>query len=99
MKALTFQDIREIEYTEVTDPVILDPGDLIVKTTCTAICGSDMHVFHGREKGIDKGTVMGHEFTGEVVETGSGITAFKKGDNVVSPFTTVAGSVTSVRSG
>jgi len=54
MQALTFHDIKEIKFTDVPDPAILDPGDLIVKTTCTAICGSDMHVFHGREKGIDK---------------------------------------------
>jgi threonine dehydrogenase-like Zn-dependent dehydrogenase len=70
MKALTFQGIRKIAYADVPDPVILNQGDLIVKTTCTAICGSDMHVYHGRETGIDKGTVMRHEFTGEVVETG-----------------------------
>ncbi|MBL7112334.1 MAG: alcohol dehydrogenase catalytic domain-containing protein [Bacteroidales bacterium] len=91
MKAITFQNIREIECIDVPDPEILEPGDLIVKTTCTAICGSDMHVYHGRETGIDKGTVMGHEFTGEVVETGTGVTVFKKGDHVVSPFTTSCG--------
>ena len=91
MKALTFQGVRKIEYTDVPDPAILDPGDLIVKTTCTAICGSDMHVYHGREAGIDIGTVMGHEFTGEVVETGGDVKSFRKGDHVVSPFTTSCG--------
>jgi len=99
MKAITFQNIREIEYTDISDPVILEPGDLIVKTTCTAICGSDMHVYHGRETGIDKGTAMGHEFTGEVVETGTGVTLFKKGDHVASPFTTSCGKCYFCKSG
>jgi len=91
MKALTFKSIRQIEYTDVPDPVIIDPGDMIVRTTCTAVCGSDMHVYHGRETGIDTGTVMGHEFTGEVVETGSDVKRFSPGDHVVSPFTTNCG--------
>ncbi len=91
MQAITYKNVREVEYIDVPDPGIIEPGDLIVKTTYTAICGSDMHVYHGRETGIDTGTVLGHEFTGEVVETGKGVRAFKKGDHVVSPFTTSCG--------
>ena len=55
------------------------------------ICGSDLHVYHGREKGLDDGTVMGHEFVGVVIETGSGVKKFHKGSRVLSPFTTSCG--------
>jgi len=92
MKAITFQDNKKIQYTDIPEPSIIDQGDVIVKTTSTSICGSDLHVYHGREKGIDTGTVMGHEFTGKVVETGSTVKSFKTGDHVVSPFTINCGA-------
>jgi threonine dehydrogenase-like Zn-dependent dehydrogenase len=51
---------------------------------------SELHVFRGHEpSGTD--FIMGHEFTGTVSETGSSITTVKKGDTVVSPFTTSCG--------
>jgi threonine dehydrogenase-like Zn-dependent dehydrogenase len=70
MKALTFLGIEKIGYESIPDPSIIAPGDVIVKVSHCAICGSDLHVFHGREKGIDTHTAMGHEFAGEVVEAG-----------------------------
>ncbi|MEZ4828761.1 MAG: alcohol dehydrogenase family protein [Bacteroidia bacterium] len=92
MKALTFQGIRDIRYESVPDPSILYPGDAIVKVKYTAVCGSDLHIYHGREHGLDMGTVMGHEFVGEVVETGKSVKKLRRGDAVVSPFTTSCGS-------
>ncbi len=74
------------------DPGISAPTDAIVRVSLTAICGSDLHVYHEREQGCDHGTVMGHEFVGEVVETGSDVTDLKKGIAVVSPFTTSCGA-------
>ena len=91
MKALTFQGIQEIKYQDVPDPVIQFPTDVILKNLYSAVCGSDMHVYHGRETGIDSGTVMGHEFVGEIVETGSEVKNFVVGDLVVSPFTSNCG--------
>jgi threonine dehydrogenase-like Zn-dependent dehydrogenase len=91
VKALTFHGKKTIELENVPDPEILAPSDVIVKVSLTAICGSDMHVYHEREKGLDRGTVMGHEFVGEVVETGGKVASLKKGDRVVSPFTTNCG--------
>lgn len=92
MKALTFSGIGTIHYEEIPDPAILDDSDVIVQTQHCAVCGSDLHVFHGREAGIDPHTAMGHEFTGEVVETGKKVSRFRPGDKVVSPFTTACGS-------
>jgi len=91
MRALTFQGKEHVGLTTVSDPEILNPADAIVRVNACAICGSDLHVFHEREKGIDYGTAMGHEFTGEIVETGSGVKRLRKGDKVMSPFTTSCG--------
>ncbi len=91
MKALTFAGKEDIRFDSVADPSILKPGDAIVRVRLCAICGSDLHVYHEREKGIDPGTAMGHEFTGEVVETGSEVKSILKGDEVMSPFTTSCG--------
>ena len=91
MKALTFQGRQTVRYESVADPKIVEPSDVIVRVRMTAICGSDMHAYHERERGLDPGTVMGHEFTGDVVETGTSVGQFKPGDMVFSPFTTSCG--------
>jgi len=91
MHALTFGGKENIEYSAVRDPELVEPSDAIVKITMASICGSDLHVYHGRETGLDHGTVMGHEFTGIVEEAGSDVKKFKKGTRVLSPFTTSCG--------
>lgn len=91
MRALTFGGKEIIDYSTVKDPGLLYPSDAIVKITMAGICGSDLHVYHGRETGLDHGTVMGHEFTGIVEEAGSDVKKFKKGTRVLSPFTTSCG--------
>ena len=92
MKALTLDGKQTVRYASVPDPAIQAPGDVIVQTRLTSICGSDLHVYHGREKGLDPGSVMGHEFVGDVVETGGSVKLLKCGDRVASPFTTNCGS-------
>lgn len=91
MKAITFQGVESLAFQDVPDPGIEAPGDVLVRVTAAGICGSDLHPYFGRETGLDPGTVMGHEFVGTVVETGSGVRALRKGDRVVSPFTTNCG--------
>jgi threonine dehydrogenase-like Zn-dependent dehydrogenase len=91
MQALTFGGKEIIDYSTVKDPGLLYPSDVIVRITMAGICGSDLHVYHGRETGLDHGTVMGHEFTGIVEEAGSAVKKFKKGARVLSPFTTSCG--------
>ena len=78
MQALTFGGIETINHQSVSDPEILQPGDAIVQIIMAGICGSDLHVYHGRETGIDNGTVMGHEFVGIVVEKGNDVKKFQK---------------------
>ncbi len=91
MKALTFHGKEDIQFTSLEDPSIVMPGDAIVRISACAICGSDLHVYHEREKGIEHGTAMGHEFTGEIVEIGKDVRTFRPGDKVMSPFTTSCG--------
>lgn len=91
MRALTFQGRENIAYSTIEDPAIIDESDVIVKVRLCAICGSDLHVYHEHEKGIDHGTAMGHEFTGEIVETGRNVKQFRSGDVVMTPFTTSCG--------
>lgn len=92
MQALTFRDINVIEHREVSDPFIINPGDAIVQISMAGICGSDLHVYHGREKGLDAGTVMGHEFVGTIIEKGADVKKYQIGSRVLSPFTTSCGN-------
>lgn len=92
MHALTFHNIESLHYESVPDPKIEAPHDVILKVQRAAICGSDLHVYYGREQGLDAGTIMGHEFVGEIVELGKEVRKLRKGDLVCSPFTTNCGA-------
>ncbi|MGE0770528.1 MAG: alcohol dehydrogenase family protein [Cyclobacteriaceae bacterium] len=91
MKALTFHGKELIKFESVNDPVVIQDTDVIVKVRLSCICGSDLHVYHGRERGIDVGTAMGHEFVGEIVERGEAVRQLNAGDLVMCPFTTNCG--------
>jgi len=91
MKALTFNGIENVIYESVKDPEITQPTDVVVKVKCCAICGSDLHVYHGRESGLDVHTCMGHEFAGEIVAVGKGVKTLHVGDVVMSPFSVSCG--------
>jgi len=63
----------------------------LLRVDLAAICGSDLHVYRGVERGLERGTVLGHEFLGTVVEAGSEVRRWKPGARVVSPFSTSCG--------
>ncbi|MFD1361648.1 formaldehyde dehydrogenase, glutathione-independent [Lentibacillus salinarum] len=69
---------------------------VIVKVVTTNICGSDQHMVRGRTT-APSGLVLGHEITGEVVETGSDVEFIKKGDLVSVPFNIACGRCPSCR--
>jgi threonine dehydrogenase-like Zn-dependent dehydrogenase len=91
VKALCWQGKTKLEVERVNDPVILNPRDGIVRVTRTAICGSDLHLYDGYIPTLEPGDILGHEFMGEVVDTGSEVSRIKKGDRVVIPFTIACG--------
>jgi threonine dehydrogenase-like Zn-dependent dehydrogenase len=82
---------RSVEVRDVPDPAILNRRDAIVKITSTAICGSDLHLYHGLIPTMRDGDVLGHEFMGEVVEVGPGVDDLAVGDRVVVPFPIACG--------
>jgi threonine dehydrogenase-like Zn-dependent dehydrogenase len=92
MKATTWHGIHDVRVENVPDPQILNPRDAIVRVTSTAICGSDLHLYDGHIPAMRKGDILGHEFMGEVVETGSGVGNLKVGDRVVVPFPIACGA-------
>ncbi|MDM0036850.1 zinc-dependent alcohol dehydrogenase [Variovorax sp. J22P271] len=91
MKALTYHASKDVRVETVPDPVIEQDDDIVLRVTATAICGSDLHIFRGKIPGMESGDILGHEFMGIVEETGRGVTAVKKGDRVVVPFTISCG--------
>jgi threonine dehydrogenase-like Zn-dependent dehydrogenase len=86
MKALCWYGTSDVRVENVPDPTIINPTDVIIKITSTAICGSDLHLFDGYMPTMEKGDVLGHEPMGEVVETGKDVKSLKKGDRIVVPF-------------
>ena len=90
MRALTWHGKHDVRMETVPDPRIVNPRDAIIKITSTAICGSDLHLYDSYIPTMHKGDILGHEFMGEVVETGPGST-LQKGQRVVVPFTISCG--------
>ena len=72
-------------------PVLEEPTDALVRVTKTAICGSDLHVVHGRIPGMSPGGILGHEFVGIVEAVGGAVRRFAEGDRVVGSFTIPCG--------
>jgi threonine dehydrogenase-like Zn-dependent dehydrogenase len=92
MRALVFKDFGSVEVVDVPVPLLEEPGDALVRVTRTAICGSDLHVVHGRIPGMSPGGILGHEFVGVVDAVGGGVTRFAEGDRVVGSFTIPCGA-------
>ncbi|PKY00232.1 threonine dehydrogenase [Aspergillus campestris IBT 28561] len=90
MQAVVFKGPLEVALEQRPIPQIQEPTDVIVKVRYTALCGSELHVFRGHQPSAT-GFIMGHEFTGDIVECGSEVKTFKSGDRIVSPFTTNCG--------
>jgi threonine dehydrogenase-like Zn-dependent dehydrogenase len=87
MRAVVIKEPYKVEVEDRPIPKVLEPTDVVVKNKLSALCGSDLHFYHGTQPVPHYNFVLGHEFVGEVFEVGSDVKEFKKGDLVVSPFT------------
>jgi threonine dehydrogenase-like Zn-dependent dehydrogenase len=90
MKAITFRGEKDLRVDDVQMPAIRSHGAALVKITLSAICGSDLHIYHGHTP-MSQGAIIGHEFVGVVEEVGSEVHRFRPGDRVVSSFFTSCG--------
>lgn len=99
MRAITFHEPFDVRVSELREPVLVAPRDAIVRVTATAICGSDLHPYRGHERGLERGTVLGHEFTGVIEALGPALTGLRLGQRVASPFSTNCGDCPACRRG
>jgi threonine dehydrogenase-like Zn-dependent dehydrogenase len=91
MRANVWSGRNTVQVENVPDPKILNRKDAIVRITSSAICGSDLHLYNGYIPTMEKGDILGHEFMGEVVETGPDVERLQVGDRVVVPFPIACG--------
>ena len=90
MRAVTFQAPGRVAVEEVPEPELIDAGDAIVRIEATGVCGSDLHIYHGRVQ-IEPGFTIGHEYVGTVIAAGEDVREVAVGDRVVGCFQTACG--------
>jgi 2-desacetyl-2-hydroxyethyl bacteriochlorophyllide A dehydrogenase len=90
MRAVTFQAPGEVRVDERPDPELEGPGDAVIRVEASGICGSDLHIYHGRVA-IEPGFVIGHEFVGTVMAVGDDVSRVAEGDRVLGTYCTACG--------
>lgn len=90
MRAVTFQAPGVVSVEDRPEPEIVDGGDAIVRVQATGVCGSDLHIYHGRVQ-IEPGFTIGHEYVGTVTAVGEDVTRVAVGDRVLGCFQTACG--------
>ncbi|WP_309129904.1 zinc-dependent alcohol dehydrogenase [Microbacterium sp.] len=92
MKAMVYRGPYRVRVEEKDIPAIEHPNDAIVRVTRAAICGSDLHLYHGMMPDTRVGTTFGHEFVGVVESVGPSVQNLQVGDRVMVPFNVYCGS-------
>jgi 2-desacetyl-2-hydroxyethyl bacteriochlorophyllide A dehydrogenase len=90
MQAVTFQAPGEVAIEDRPEPELIERDDAIVRVEATGVCGSDLHIYHGRVS-MEQGFTLGHEFVGTVVAAGDGVTQVAEGDRVLGCFCSACG--------
>ena len=91
MRSVTFQAPEQVLLQERPTPELQSRSDAIVSIEATGICGSDLHIYHGRVK-IDPGFTIGHEFVGTVLAAGDDVTRVGVGDRVLGCYHSACGT-------
>src|SRR4051794_30509824 len=91
MQAVTFQAPGEVRLEERPEPEPLERDDAVVRVEATGVCGSDLHIYHGRVQ-IEPGFTIGHEFVGTVVAAGDAVREVSEGDRVLGCYCTACGN-------
>lgn len=87
MRAVTFQALGEVRIDEKPEPELAAADDAVVRVEASGICGSDLHIFHGRVP-VEPGFTIGHEFVGTVLAVGADVDRVAVGDRVLGCFHT-----------
>ncbi len=90
MQAVTFQAPGEVRLDDRPEPELAAQDDVVVRVETTGVCGSDLHIYHGRVQ-IEPGFTIGHEFVGTVIAAGDGVTEVAEGDRVLGCYCTACG--------
>jgi threonine dehydrogenase-like Zn-dependent dehydrogenase len=99
MRAIVYHGKEDMRVESVPDPVLHNDGDVLLRVERTAICGSDLHLWHLDSPLGTNGFVVGHEFLGTVEDVGRGVTGIAKGDRVLASCTIGCGRCASCRRG
>jgi 2-desacetyl-2-hydroxyethyl bacteriochlorophyllide A dehydrogenase len=94
MRAVTFQAPGEVRIEEKPDPEIAAADDALVRVEASGICGSDLHIYHGRVP-VEPGFTIGHEFVGTVLAAGDDVERVAVGDRVLGTFHTACATCAS----
>lgn len=89
---MVYRGPYKIRVEDKDIPQIEHPNDAIVRVTRAAICGSDLHLYHGMMPDTRVGSTFGHEFVGEVHEVGPSVQHLLPGDRVMVPFNIFCGT-------
>jgi 2-desacetyl-2-hydroxyethyl bacteriochlorophyllide A dehydrogenase len=98
MLAVTFQEPGRVAVEERPEPEPIAPDDAVVRVDASGICGSDLHIFHGRIE-MEQGFTIGHEYVGTVTAVGDAVTGVAVGDRVLGTFHTACGQCFFCRKG
>jgi alcohol dehydrogenase len=99
MKALVYEGPGRKLWTEVPDPVIIDPRDAIIRVDAVTICGTDLHILAGDVPAVEPGRILGHEAVGTVTTVGSAVSAIQPGDRVLASCISACGTCRYCRQG
>jgi 2-desacetyl-2-hydroxyethyl bacteriochlorophyllide A dehydrogenase len=91
MQAVTFQAPGEVRVEERPAPGLLARDDAVVRVEATGVCGSDLHIYHGRVV-IEPGFTLGHEFVGSVARAGDAVSEVAEGDRVLGCYCSACGN-------
>jgi 2-desacetyl-2-hydroxyethyl bacteriochlorophyllide A dehydrogenase len=91
MRAVTFQAPNEVRVDEKPEPRIGAPDEALIRVESSGICGSDLHIYHGRVP-VEQGFTIGHEYVGTVLEVGAEVERVSAGDRVLGCFHTACGT-------
>src|SRR3954467_8712231 len=91
MRAVTFQAPGDVRIEERPDPEPVAADDAVVRVEATGVCGSDLHIYHGRVQ-IEPGFIIGHEYVGTVEAVGDAVTSVAAGDRVLGCFQVACGT-------